>query len=130
MVEELSLVLTFRSVIRRRLSNLKFEGPADPTTTGSFGNVFRYKNWDLNVFVTYSFGNKVRLNPVFSNRYDDMDALPKEYRNRGVHSGEQTMTNIPVIASRRQNRNNSQLDVAYNAYNYSDVRIARVTSFV
>ena len=59
-----------------------------------------------------------------------MDALPKEYRNRGAYSGEHALTNIPVIASRRQNRNNSQLDVAYNAYNYSDVRIARVTSFV
>jgi len=110
---------------QEKIKYLKFEGPADPTTTGSFGNVFRYKNWDLNVFVTYSFGNKVRLNPVFSNRYDDMDALPKEYRNRGAYSGEHALTNIPVIASRRQNRNNSQLDVAYNAYNYSDVRIAK-----
>lgn len=110
---------------QEKIKYLKFEGPADPTTTGSFGNVFRYKNWDLNVFVTYSFGNKVRLNPVFSNRYDDMDALPKEYRNRWTYSGDETMTTIPVIASRRQNRNNSQLDVAYNAYNYSDVRIAK-----
>lgn len=30
-----------------------------------------------------------------------------------------------MIASRRQNRNNTQLDIAYNAYNYSDVRIAK-----
>ncbi len=51
--------------------------------------------------------------------------MSNQYRNRGVHSGEQALTNIPVIASRRQNRNNSQLDVAYNAYNYSDVRIAK-----
>jgi len=42
---------------QEKIKYLKFEGPADPTTTGSFGNVFRYKNWDLNVFVTYSFGN-------------------------------------------------------------------------
>ena len=71
---------------------LKFEGPADPTTTGSFGNVFRYKNWDLNVFVTYSFGNKVRLNHIFNNRYDDMDALPKEFRNRWTYSGDEALT--------------------------------------
>ena len=110
---------------QEKIKYLKYEGPADPTTTGSFGNVFRYKNWDLNVFVTYSFGNKVRLNHIFSNRYDDMDALPKEFRNRWTYSGDEALTNIPVIASRRQNRNNSQLDVAYNAYNYSDVRIAK-----
>ena len=110
---------------QEKIKYLKYEGPADPTTTGSFGNVFRYKNWDLNVFVTYSFGNKVRLNHIFSNRYDDMDALPKEFRNRWTYSGDEALTTIPVIASRRQNRNNSQLNVAYNAYNYSDVRIAK-----
>ena len=93
--------------------------------TGSFGNVFRYKNWDLNLFVTYSFGNKLRLNNIFSNRYDDMDALPKEFRNRWTYKGDESLTNVPVIASRRQNRNNTQLDVAYNTYNYSDVRIAK-----
>ena len=65
------------------------------------------------------------MNHIFSNRYDDMDALPKEFRNRWTYSGDEALTTIPVIASRRQNRNNSQLDVAYNAYNYSDVRIAK-----
>ena len=30
---------------QEKIKYLKFEGPADPTTTGSFGNVFRYKNW-------------------------------------------------------------------------------------
>ena len=108
-----------------KIGFLKYEGPADPTTTGSFGNVFRYKNWDLNVFITYSFGNKVRLNPVFSNRYDDMDALPKEFRNRWAYSGNEATTDIPAIATRRQNRNDSQLNVAYNSYNYSDARIAK-----
>ena len=108
-----------------KIGFLKYEGPADPTTTGSFGNVFRYKNWDLNVFITYSFGNKVRLNPVFSNRYDDMDALPKEFRTRWAYSGNEATTDIPAIATRRQNRNDSQLNVAYNSYNYSDARIAK-----
>ena len=104
---------------------LKYEGPADPTTTGSLGNVFRYKNWDLNVFITYSFGNKVRLDPVFSSRYDDMDALPKEFRNRFVHAGDEFKTNVPVIASRRQRQNDPDLRIAYNCYNYSDARIAK-----
>lgn len=104
---------------------LRFKGPADPITMGSFGNVFRYKNWDLNVFITYSFGNKVRSNHISSNRYDDMDTLPKEFRNYWVYSGDEALTTIPAIASCRQNRNDSQLDVAYNAYNYSDVRIAK-----
>lgn len=38
--------------------------------------------------------------------------------------GEENITNIPVIPSARDNKKFSNLGVAYNAYNYSDVRIA------
>ncbi len=51
---------------REKLDYLKYEGPTDPTITGSFGNVFAYKGFKLNVFMTYSFGNVVRLNPYFN----------------------------------------------------------------
>jgi len=30
-----------------------------PKFTGGIGNTFTYKNWDLNVYLTYSYGNKV-----------------------------------------------------------------------
>ena len=30
-----------------------------PLFTGGFGNTFTYKNWDLNIYLTYSYGNKV-----------------------------------------------------------------------
>jgi len=103
---------------------LKYEGPTDPTTTGGFGNVFTYKAFRLNVFATYSFGNKIRLDPVFRVSYSDMTALPKEFKNRWVIPGDEAITNIPVIASRRQFYNDSQLSYAYNAYNYSTARIA------
>ena len=43
-----------------------------------------YKNFKLNVFMTYSFGNVIRLDPVFSNRYSDLDAMPKEFKNRWI----------------------------------------------
>ncbi len=104
---------------------LKYEGSADPTDVGSFGNIFKYKNLSLNVFVTYSFGNVVRLDPVFSNKYSDLSALPKEFRNRWVVPGDEKKTNVPVIASSRQNKTDTNLSYAYNAYNYSDVRIAK-----
>ena len=110
---------------RDKLKFLKYEGPADPTTTGSLGNTFRYKNWDLNIFITYSFGNKVRLDPIFSNTYDDLVAMPKEFKNRWTVPGDEKRTNIPVIASKRQNQNDSQLNVAYSCYNYSTERIAK-----
>lgn len=65
---------------RENVDFLIYEGPTDPTITGSFGNIFRYKNFRLNIFLTYSFGNKIRLDPVFSNKYTDLTAMPKEYK--------------------------------------------------
>ena len=107
-----------------KLDHLIYEGPVDPTITGGFGNQFHYKGFHLNVFMTYSFGNKIRLDPVFSAAYSDLSSMPKEFKNRWVKPGDELITDIPVIASRRQYYNDSQLGYAYNAYNYSTARIA------
>ena len=106
------------------LNFLKFEGTADPTDVASIGNTFRWKGFKLNVFITGSFGNVIRLDPVFKARYSDLKAFPKEFNNRWVVPGDENVTNIPVIASRIQNNNDSHLSYAYNAYNYSTERIA------
>ena len=105
--------------------HLVYEGPTDPTITGSLGNVFTYKNFKLNVFITYSFGNVIRLDPVFSNEYSDLDAMPKEFINRWTIPGDENYTTVPVIADRRMNKQDSYLNRAYNAYNYSTDRIAK-----
>ena len=103
---------------------LKYEGPTEPTITGGLNNMLRWKNWRLNVFVTYSFGNKLRLDPVFSSSYSDQTAMPKEFKNRWVVPGDEKVTNIPVIPSTRQVTSIHNLDYAYNAYNYSTERVA------
>ncbi len=105
--------------------HLIYEGPTDPTITGSLGNVFTYKNWKLNVFITYSFGNVIRLDPVFSSSYSDLDAMPKEFVNRWTVAGDENRTTIPVIADKRLNQNDPYLNRIYNAYNYSTDRIAK-----
>ena len=108
---------------------LKYSGSVDPTDVGSFGNTFQYKNLRLNVFLTYSFGNVIRLDPVFDDEYNDLDSMPKEFKNRWVVPGDEEFTTIPVIASYMQNRwyrlNSDGLSYAYNAYNYSTERIAK-----
>ncbi len=106
------------------LDHLVYEGPADPTTTGGFGNNFKYKNWTLNVFMTYSFGNVIRLDPYFAAMYSDLDASPNEFKNRWMVPGDEKKTNIPVIPSYRQYNDIAYLSTAYNAYNYSTERIA------
>ena len=107
-----------------KLDFLKYEGPTEPTTTGGLNNTLTWKNWRLNVFITYSFGNKIRLDPAFSAAYSDMSAMPKEFKNRWVQPGDENITDIPAIASRRQYNDISRLNYAYNAYNYSTARVA------
>ena len=118
-------ISTFNFQDRENRDYLVYEGPTDPTVTGSLGNVFQYKGFKLNVFITYAFGNVVRLDPVFSRKYSDLDALPKEFVNRWTQAGDEAFTNIPVIADKRMDENDSYLRRAYNAYNYSTERIAK-----
>lgn len=108
-----------------KLGFLEYSGSVDPTDVGSFGNIFKYKGITLNVFITYSFGNVVRLDPVFKNVYNDLNSMPKEFANRWMVPGDENYTTIPVIASKRQNQNDNSLSYAYNAYNYSTERIAK-----
>ena len=103
---------------------LEYSGTADPTDVASIGNTFEWKGLRLNVFITGSFGNVVRLDPVFKNKYTDLTSMPKEFQNRWVVPGDEEFTTIPVIASRIQNAKISSLSHAYNAYNYSTERIA------
>ena len=115
----------FQTRDKDQLGFLEYSGSVDPTDVGSFGNLFKWKGFALNVFITYSFGNVVRLDPVFKNEYNDLNSMPKEFANRWMVPGDENITTIPVIASQRQNRNDSDLSYAYNAYNYSTERIAK-----
>lgn len=115
--------LNFQERVKK--GHLIYEGPTDPTITGSLGNTFSWKNFKLNVFMTYSFGNVIRLDPVYSNRYSDLDAMPKEFINRWTVPGDENRTTVPVIADIRMNKSDIYLNRIYNAYNYSTDRIAK-----
>ena len=110
--------------LRENLDFLIYEGPSNPTITGSVGNIFNYKNFRFNVYVTYSAGNKLRLDPYFSYTYTDFNAMPKEFKNRWVLPGDEAYTTIPAIPTRRQVNAISDLRYAFNAYNYSTERVA------
>jgi len=121
--EETTYDINFQE--RDKLDFLKYEGPTDPTVQGSLGNMFKWKGFTLNVFVTYSFGNVVRLDPVFAGAYSDLTSMTKEFKNRWMVPGDEERTNVPVILSMSQYTNNRQLRYGYNAYNYSTERIAK-----
>lgn len=112
---------------RQNLGFLKYEGSVDPTDFGSLGNTFTYKGIKLNVFLTYSFGNVLRLPAIFAGSYSDFSALPRDYFNRFEHAGDELRTDIPVIPSRRTyyETGSSNIQVGYSAYNNSTARVAK-----
>ncbi|MCC8019381.1 MAG: SusC/RagA family TonB-linked outer membrane protein [Rikenellaceae bacterium] len=119
--------INLQSTAAEDIEGLVYEGPTDPRITGGFGNVFSFKGFRLNVFMTYGFGNKIRLNPIFSYKYYDLDATPNEFKNRWMVPGDEVYTDIPVIASARQLQlyGENYIKRGYNAYNYSTARIAK-----
>ena len=108
---------------------LEWSGVADPTEVTSLGNTFEWKGFKLNVFITGSFGNVVRLDRFFRSTYNDLTSFPREFANRWTVPGDEARTTIPVISSTAQRNRyaneNASLTYAYNAYNYSTERIAK-----
>ena len=102
---------------------LKYEGSVDPTMFGGFSNTFKYKNWDINVFVSFQGGNKIRLDPKFSESYTDLASSPREFTNRWLLPGDESITNIPSIIDRRTNSLLTGGEFPYTSYNYSTVRV-------
>ncbi len=109
----------------QNVSFLKYEGQVDPKYTGGISNTFTYKDFSLNVFITYQGGNKIRLYPAFRSGYSDFDAMPKEFLDRWVMPGDEKLTNIPSIMDAYQSYlTGGSGQEPYNTYNYSSVRVA------
>lgn len=112
---------------------LKYHGPVDPTFTGGFYNQFSYKGFTLSTLFTFATGNYVRLQPTYSVSYTDLNSMSKELINRWVFPGDEQYTNIPAVLDEftltnriyRVNGNTTDARYAYNAYNYSDQRVAK-----
>jgi TonB-linked SusC/RagA family outer membrane protein len=103
---------------------LKYEGPRDPTTFGGWSNTLKYGNLELNVFVSFQGGNKIKLDSKFNERYSDLVASPKEFSNRWELPGDEKITNIPAIIDLRTNSLLEGGEFPFTHYNLSSARIA------
>ena len=104
---------------------LKYEGTVDPKYTGGLNTTVRWKNLSMNLFFSFAAGNVVRLDPVFSDTYSDINALPNDFKNRWVKSGDELKTNVPSIAAQLTATMALGNAYPYNNYNYSDIRVAK-----
>lgn len=103
---------------------LRYEGPVDPPLTGGFNNTLSYKEFSLNIFFTGQAGNKIRLNSLFKNSFSDVDAMPREFYDRWVMSGEEKITDVPAISDMLKQTNLAGV-YAYNVYNFSSARVVK-----
>jgi len=104
---------------------LQYEGPTEPIGAGGLTNVFNYKNFSLNILLSYKFGYKIRLNDAFSPTYTDFSSFSRSFTDRWVVPGDENITDIPVILDRQiVQGNNPNLRNAYDLYNKSTVRVA------
>lgn len=123
-VNENGEVSTIVDMQSKETQYLKYEGSVDPTQSAGWSNNFNYKNWSLNIFVSYQGGNKIRLNPSFNQSYTDLSAMPKEFSNRWLFPGDEKITDIPAIIDARQFNNLQSLEFPYTYYNLSSTRVA------
>lgn len=106
-------------------SILNFEGSAEPRGAGGFSNIFSYKNFSLNVFLSFKFDYKIRLDDAFSPRYTDFSSMPTSFVNRWVVPGDENTTDIPVILDKQTVEGGfTDYLAAYDLYNKSTTRIA------
>ncbi len=108
-----------------KIEHLVYEGPVDPTISGGFSNTFSYKGFSLNIFITYQAGNRIRLSPAFRSAYVDTDAMPKDFQDSWLMSGDEQLTNIPVIMDTYYGYlMSAEGAYPFNNYNYSNARTA------
>lgn len=103
---------------------LKYEGPTDPIYTGSLGNIFTMGNFKLNVFITYSGGNKLRLASAYQSSFSDLQANQRNLANRWAVVGDEVKTTIPTLPAAIDSYTIGSLSAGYNAYNYTDQHVA------
>ncbi len=104
---------------------LKYEGSAEPRGAGGLSNIFTYKSFSLNVFLSYKFDYKIRLNDAFNPVYTDFNSFSKSFKDRWVVPGDEQVTNVPVILDQATvGGNNSDKLSAYDLYNKSTARVA------
>jgi TonB-linked SusC/RagA family outer membrane protein len=106
-------------------SVLKYEGSAEPRGAGGMANIFNYRNFSLNIFLSYKFDYKIRLDDGFNPRYTDFNSLSRSFVNRWVVPGDEAVTDIPVILDLNYvNGVDAEPIYAYDLYNKSTERVA------
>ncbi len=106
-------------------SLIQYMGSRQPTTTGSIASNLSYKGFDFRVFLTYSLGHKVFMDPISERYYADNLSTSGDLVYRWGSAGDENYTNIPGLLSTIQRvylATVSNMDEV--AYNRSDFRVA------
>lgn len=79
------------------VEDLEYFGSAVPTSFGNFTNTFTFKNWGLDVGITYKLGYWFRRSSIqYGKLFNDWQGH-SDYGKRWQHPGDEQFTNVPSI---------------------------------
>lgn len=98
--------------------SLEYMGPATPPVFGNLGNEFRWKNWSLNVDISYRFGYFYRKSSINYSALVRGKVGSLDYEKRWQKPGDEVHTQVPSMVYKV----NSYRDMMYL---YSDQLVRR-----
>lgn len=80
-----------------QLEDLQYFGSAVPTAFGNFTNTFGYKNWNLDVGISYKLGYWFRRSSINYTRLFTEWTTNNDYSRRWQKPGDEVSTNVPSL---------------------------------
>ena len=80
-----------------KLEDLKYFGSAVPTAFGNFTNTFGYRNWNLDVGISYKLGYWFRRSSINYTRLFTEWATNSDYTQRWQRPGDERFTDVPSL---------------------------------
>lgn len=108
-----------------------YQGTTMPVHSGTFTNVFRYKDFELSAMLTFAAGHKIRdpFPPTISMASGRITATNKDIMNRYQQAGDEMVTDVPrlLFSNDTENYNSYRQRIyAYSdlfVYNASNIRV-------
>ncbi|MDR2414831.1 MAG: TonB-dependent receptor, partial [Odoribacteraceae bacterium] len=116
----------------------EYSGKRIPDIQGGIGNTFRYRDFTLNFFFSYSVGSKVRMNNLYRNSGQQLpnpeQNMSKEFVNRWKQPGDEAWAIIPTLSTddlsnlvkQVLDKTGYQIPISNNGwqmYNHSNIRV-------
>ncbi|RZJ20195.1 MAG: SusC/RagA family TonB-linked outer membrane protein [Acinetobacter sp.] len=79
------------------VNEMVYHGSALPTKMGAMGNTFSYKNWTLDVRLSYKLGYYFRKNTIYYGNLFNLRQTDGDFNKRWQRPGDELVTTVPSM---------------------------------